>query len=50
MHTYALSTGASPEIILFLLVDFLSLGSPIISRLKDMLYTFSGEEARRIMS
>lgn len=50
MYTYTPSSGASPEIVLFLLVDCLPPGSHIISRLKGMLYIFPWGETRRIMS
>lgn len=50
LYTNTPSSGASPETVLFLLVDFFPLGSHIISRLKGMLYIFPWEETRRIMS
>lgn len=45
--TYTPSNGVSLEIVLFLHVDFLLLGSDIISRLKGMLHIFPQEEALR---
>lgn len=44
VYTHPPSNGASPEIVLFLPVDFLPLGSHIISRLKGMLYIFPPQE------